>query len=76
MKYKHKALLYNFVCFAAIFILARIALHYFFPDYNFWTAVSSAIIAMVLAPKFVVAKTPSGEKLFVKWLFSAPKEIK
>ncbi|MBC9796857.1 hypothetical protein [Sinomicrobium weinanense] len=76
MKYKHRALLYNFICFAAIFILARAALHYFLPGYNFWTAVISAVIAMVLAPKFIVVKTASGEKLFVKWLFSSPKEIK
>ncbi|UGU14495.1 hypothetical protein LS482_12390 [Sinomicrobium kalidii] len=76
MKYKHKALLYNFVCFAALFILVRMALHYFFPGYNFWTAVFSGITAIVLAPKFVVVKTASGEKLFVKWLFTKAKEIK
>ncbi|RNL84941.1 hypothetical protein ED312_13255 [Sinomicrobium pectinilyticum] len=76
MKYKHKALLYNFICFALVFILTRTALHYFFPGYDLWTAIASAITAMVLAPKFVVVEGPSGEKMFVKWLFLPPKEIK
>ncbi|SFW72380.1 hypothetical protein SAMN02927921_03675 [Sinomicrobium oceani] len=73
---KYKAVLYNFLCFAVIFILTRTALHYFFPGHDLWTAIASAIVAMVLAPKFIVVRGPSGEKFFVKWLFTAPKEIK
>lgn len=66
MRLKHKALLYNFIAFAFLFLVARFALGYFLPLNRIFLAVTSAIIANVLAPKFGVIK---NEKLLMKWIF-------
>ncbi len=69
MKLKHKALLYNFLCFAVIFIIARYLFGYFFLMHHLILAFMSAIIATVLAPKFAVANIKGQEKLMMKWIF-------
>lgn len=74
MKPKIKALLYNFVCFAVLFLIARILLGYFLPINPIFMAVTAAIIANVLAPKFGVINVEGEEKMMVKWIFM--KEIR
>lgn len=74
MKPKHKALLYNFIGFTVLFIIMRLALGYFFPINRIFMAVTAAIIANVLAPKFWIS--PNEGKLLMKWVFSkTPKEV-
>ncbi len=69
MKPKHKALLYNFMAFVILFLIARLALGYYLPINPIFLAVTSAIIANVLAPKFGAIKTDEGEKVLMKWIF-------
>ncbi|AWX45586.1 hypothetical protein HME9304_02613 [Flagellimonas maritima] len=69
MKPKHKALLYNFMAFVILFLIARLALGYYLPINPIFLAVTSAIIANVLAPKFGAIKTDKGEKVLMKWIF-------
>jgi hypothetical protein len=69
MKLKHKALFYNFIAFAILFLMARFALGYFLPINRIFLAVTAAIIANILAPKFGVIKNEEGEKLLMKWIF-------
>lgn len=74
MKPKYRALLYNFIGFTALFIIARLALGYFLTVNRFFLAVTAAVIANVLAPKFWVS--PNEGKLLMKWFFNkSPKEI-
>ena len=41
-----------------------------------WVPMTSFMVALLLAPKFQAIKTPSGEKIFMKWLFiKGVKEI-
>ncbi|NER14195.1 hypothetical protein GWK08_12140 [Leptobacterium flavescens] len=77
MSLKTKALLYNFLCFAVIFLTARFTLGYVIPLSNIALAVISAVLATVLAPKFGVVQTNSGYKLMMKWIFlKKVREIK
>ncbi|MDC6389897.1 hypothetical protein PP182_14455 [Maribacter sp. PR1] len=69
MKLKHKALLYNFLGFAIIFLIARFGLVYLLEVKPFYYAITSALIAMLLAPKFAVAQVNSSKKLMMKWIF-------
>ncbi|WP_340074785.1 hypothetical protein [Leptobacterium sp. I13] len=77
MKLKHKALAFNFLGFAILFIIARLLLGYFLPINRIFLAVTSAIIANILAPKFGVVNTEGREKMLMKWIFiKNMKEIK
>ncbi|WP_298927788.1 hypothetical protein [uncultured Allomuricauda sp.] len=69
MKPKHKALLFNFIAFVALFLIARMVLGYYLPINPIFLAVTSAIIANVLAPKFGAIQTDDGEKVLMKWIF-------
>ncbi|WP_340067017.1 hypothetical protein [Ascidiimonas aurantiaca] len=71
MKLKYKSLLYNFLGFALLFLAIRFGLGAlaFFPDNRVLLAITAAVIANILAPKFGVVTTENGEKLFMKWLF-------
>lgn len=69
MKPKHKALLFNFIAFVALFLIARLVLGYYLPINPIFLAVTSAIIANVLAPKFGSIQTDDGEKVLMKWIF-------
>ncbi|AWI26581.1 hypothetical protein [Flavobacterium pallidum] len=69
MKPTTKALLYNFACFAALYLVM-----YFlaagFTNLNGWLKpVTAAVAASLLAPKFQAVKTGAGEKVFMKWIF-------
>ncbi|MBT8312404.1 MAG: hypothetical protein HKP23_06190 [Flavobacteriaceae bacterium] len=69
MRPTYKALLYNFIAFAIFFLTTRLILGYFWPGNLIFLAVGSAVVASILAPKFGVIKTNSGEKLMMKWVF-------
>ncbi|WP_340202761.1 hypothetical protein [Ascidiimonas sp. W6] len=69
MKPKYKALAYNFIGFAILFLAARFTLGHFLPINRIFLAVTSAIIANVVAPKFGVVKNEDGEKILMKWIF-------
>jgi hypothetical protein len=69
MKPKHKALLFNFIAFVVLFLIARLVLGYYLPISPIFLAVTSAIIANVLAPKFGAIQTDDGEKVLMKWIF-------
>ncbi|MEL6305291.1 MAG: hypothetical protein AAFQ20_10925 [Bacteroidota bacterium] len=69
MKPQHKALLFNFLGFVFLFVPIRILLGYFLPINRIFLAVTSAIIANILAPKFGAIQTDEGEKVMMKWIF-------
>ena len=69
MKPKVKALLYNFLGFAFFFLVVRILLGYLWPINPIFLAVTSAIIANILAPKFGVIQGDDGLKIMMKWIF-------
>ncbi|WP_411031032.1 hypothetical protein [Spongiimicrobium sp. 3-5] len=69
MRPKYKALLFNFIGFAALFVVIRLALGHYFPISRIFLAVTSAIAANILAPKFGAIKTDDGEKIMMKWAF-------
>lgn len=69
MKLKHKTLLYNFLTFALVFLIARFGLVYLFEIRPMYISLLSAVLAMVVAPKFAVAHMGGREKLVMKWIF-------
>tara|TARA_R110002126_G_scaffold147915_1_gene294004 strand:+ start:469 stop:699 length:231 start_codon:yes stop_codon:yes gene_type:complete len=69
MQLKHKALLFNFIGFAAIFILIRWLVMDLFSLNHFVKSLLSAILATLFAPKFAVIKAKEGFKLVMKWIF-------
>lgn len=69
MKPKQKALLYNFIGFAFLFIIGRSLLAYLFSLNTILLAIAAAVMATILAPKFAAVKTAEGEKLMMKWIF-------
>lgn len=69
MTLKQKALLYNFLAFAILFLIFRFGLTYLFAIEAIYVSLVSAVIAMVLAPKFAVAHIHDKEKLMMKWIF-------
>lgn len=69
MRPKYKALLFNLIAFVTLFLIARLILGHFLPINRIFLAVTSAIIANVLAPKFGAIQTDDGEKVLMKWIF-------
>jgi len=69
MKPKYKALLFNFLGFAILFVVGRLALGMLVSLNTLVLAVIAAVAASLLAPKFVVNKSQTGEKLLMKWIF-------
>lgn len=66
---KNKAILFNFISFAVIYLLIRYLVIEFFGLTGILTVIITAFIAIVLAPKFMVTKTKEGAKLVLKWIF-------
>ncbi|SHF94180.1 hypothetical protein SAMN03080594_109192 [Arenibacter palladensis] len=69
MKPKYKALIYNFLGFAVLFVAGRLLLGMLLSLNTLVLAFIAAVAASLLAPKFSVVKTKSGEKLMMKWIF-------
>ena len=74
MRPKRKAFVYNFIVFAVIFLTIRIVLEFLWPGNRAFLAIGSAILTMIISPKFAAIKTNSGEKLLMKSIFS--KKVK
>lgn len=76
MKLQHKALLFNFLGFAVLFLIARFGIGEFMEVPRLYLAIGPAILATVLAPKFAVVRDAGKEKLMMKWIFmKAPREV-
>jgi len=69
MNLKTKALIYNFLGFAPIFLISYFLLEVFVQLGRPWTAIVAAVITFILAPKFQLIKTQEKDRLFVKWIF-------
>ncbi len=69
MSPKLKAILLNFLGFAILFLVARIAFGYLFNIDRLYLALGAAIIASVLAPKFAVVEVEGSSKIIMKWIF-------
>jgi hypothetical protein len=69
MTNKTKALLWNFLGFAPIFILVYFLLLRYSGLTGFWLPITSFIVGTITAPKFQAVTTRDGEKIFMKWLF-------
>ncbi|TQO35955.1 hypothetical protein GQ41_0520 [Arenibacter algicola] len=69
MKPKHKALIFNFLGFAILFVAGRLLLGMFLSLNTLVLAFIAAVAASFLAAKFSAVKTKSGEKLMMKWIF-------
>ena len=69
MSSKTKALLYNFICFAIIFIIIRILLEAYSNLQGLWLPVTAFIVSTIVSPKFQSVNTSDGDKIFMKWMF-------
>jgi hypothetical protein len=72
-----KALVYNFIGFAGLYLVTYFAIKYFLTNITgVWIPVCSAVVATLLAPKFQAVKTNTGEKIYMKWfLKKGVKEV-
>lgn len=68
-KLQIKALIYQLLCFAALFLLTRYLVDEFTNVQGVWIPVTAFVAGTLLSPKFQAAKTRDGEKLFMSWLF-------
>lgn len=77
MSKKTKALVYQFLSFAVLFIIARYVIENYTGVTGLWIPAIAAVISTILAPQFKALQTPQGLKLYVNWIFmKEPKEIK
>lgn len=76
-KLQIKALIYQLLCFAALFLLTRYLVDAFTHVQGIWIPVTAFVVGTLLSPKFQAAKTRDGEKLFMSWLFlKGVREVK
>jgi hypothetical protein len=77
MKKSHKAILYNFLGFAPVFLLVYYLVLEFTGLIGFWPPLVSFVSATLLCPKFQAIKQLGEEKIFMSWLFiKGVKEVK
>ena len=77
MSKKIKALLYNFLGFAPIFLILYFVIQEFTGLAGFWVPLTAFMAATIVAPKFQAATLHGEEKIFMKWLFfTGVKEVK
>ncbi|WP_293871896.1 hypothetical protein [Flavobacterium sp.] len=76
MSKKVKAFLYNFICFAVLFIVFRYLIQHYTNLTGYFIPITAFVVGTLLAPKFQAVFTADGEKLYMKWLFiKGVKEI-
>jgi hypothetical protein len=63
---KFKAFLFNFICFAILFVGFRYLLIELTTLSTLISTLLAAVFSMILSPKFASVETDSGYKLFVK----------
>lgn len=73
MKPQFKAAFYNLLFFVPIYSIAYFSFRYFNVQ-GFLVPLLSALITVIVAPKFSTVKTQTGEKIFMKLIFK--KEVK
>lgn len=77
MSLKTKALLYQLLSFAALFIVSRLLLDAYTGLTGYWIPITAFVIGTILSPQFQAVRTRDGEKLFMKWIFlKGVREIK
>jgi hypothetical protein len=77
MSLKTKALLFQLLSFAVLFIISRLLLDAYTGLTGYWIPITAFVIATLLAPQFQAVQTPTGTKLFMKWIFmKGVREIK
>lgn len=69
MSPKTKAFVYNFICFAIIYMLIYFLLGEFTGLTGWMKPLCAAIVASLLAPKFQAIRTNEGEFVFMAWMF-------
>lgn len=68
-KLHYKALFYQLLAFAALFLATRFLVASYTSLSGIWLPVTSFVAATLLAPKFQVFKTQDGNKMFMSWIF-------
>lgn len=77
MNKKTKALIYQFISFAVVFIIVRLLVENFTNVTGLWIPAIAFVAGTILSPQFKAIQTPQGLKLFMSWIFmKQPKEIK
>ena len=69
MKVQTKALLYQFLCFAALFMAFRFLIAEYASITGIWVPLTAFVVSTILCPQFKAIRTPDGEKIFIKWIF-------
>ncbi|AJA69460.1 hypothetical protein HX045_08525 [Myroides odoratimimus] len=69
MSVSTKTIILQFLSFAVLFILCRLAFSTFTALSGFWLPLTSAVTATILAPQFKVFKTDKGDKICMRWIF-------
>ena len=70
MSKSSKALLYNFLGFALIYLMVYFGIKVAVPNIVwYWIPISAAIAGTFIAPKFQAIKSNGVEKLFMKFIF-------
>ncbi|PIF01535.1 MAG: hypothetical protein CR994_00695 [Maribacter sp.] len=64
-----RAMVYNFLGFAVLFLVLRFAFGYFFDVSRFYLALAAAVSASFLAPKFGVVKEEGRTRIMMEWIF-------
>ncbi|WP_116788869.1 hypothetical protein [Flavobacterium psychrotrophum] len=77
MKKSTKALLYNFLGFAPVFMLFYYIIGEFTNLSGWMVPLTAFVVTTIIAPKFQAGKIQGEEKIFMRWLFiKGVKEIK
>ena len=72
-----KALIYNFLGFAILYIPLYFLIQHFTDLSGWWRPVTAAVATTILSPKFQAVRTKDGMKIFMSWLFvKGLREIK
>ncbi|HEX8268555.1 MAG TPA: hypothetical protein VF581_01570 [Flavobacterium sp.] len=72
-----RALIYQLVCFATLFIASRFLLAEYSRLTGFWIPVTAFLIGTFFSPKFQAIRTRDGYKLYMKWIFlKGVREVK
>lgn len=76
-KLQIKALLYQLLCFAALFFLTRFLVAKYSNLDGMWIPITAFVVGTLLSPKFQVARTKNGDRIFMSWLFvKGVREVK
>ena len=68
-KLQIKSLVLQLICFVILFTAFRYLAAHYSNLTGIWIPLTAFVVSTLLSPKFQVAKTKDGEKLFMKWLF-------